>query len=255
MMAETVHRPWPMPTTRWVMTMRWHDLLFLHWPVRPQVLRALIPPALAVDTYDGWAWVGVVPFHMSRVRPRYAPALRYTAVFPEINVRTYVKTPGRSGVWFFSLDAMSHLAVRVARLWYGLPYYYAQIHYERVGASLSYHSTRCHRQAAPAAFNACYRPTGPVYQAIRGTLDHWLTERYCLYVSDRRGRIGYGDIHHAPWPLQPAEAEVQGNTMTAPLGIPLPRTEPVLHFARQLDVVAWSVVGVGKEKSMLPTST
>src|SRR5262245_28854026 len=120
---DVAHRPWPLPSTPWTIAMRWHDLLFLHWPVCPATLRPLIPRALEIDTFDGRAWLGVVPFRMSGVRPRYFPALGHSAAFPEINVRTYVQTPGRTGVWFFSLDAASWLAVRVARACYGLPYY------------------------------------------------------------------------------------------------------------------------------------
>ncbi|HVF27390.1 MAG TPA: DUF2071 domain-containing protein [Pyrinomonadaceae bacterium] len=195
-----------------------------------------------MDTFDGRAWIGVVPFRMSGVRPRYAPALRCTSAFPEINVRTYVEAGDRSGVWFFSLDATSRLAVRVARAWYGLPYYDARMRVENVGESVRYHSRRVHRGASPAEFDASYRPTGPVYRTEAATLDHWLTERYCLFAADRRGRVGYGDIHHAPWPLQPAEADIECNTMTQWLGITLPATNPVVHFARRLDVIAWSVV-------------
>ena len=242
MMKETAHRPWPLPAARPAMTMSWHDLLFLHWPIRPHLLRPLIPAALEVDTFDGWAWIGVVPFRMSGVRPRYAPALGCTSAFPEINVRTYVKARDRSGVWFFSLDATSRLAVRVARAWYGLPYYDARIRVENVGEGVRYHSTRVHRGSRPAEFNASYRPTGPAYRSEGGTLDYWLPERYCLFAADRRGRVGCGDIHHAPWPLQPAEADIESNTMTEWLGITLPATNPVIHFARRLDVVAWSVV-------------
>lgn len=246
MIAETAHRPWPLPTTRWAMSMRWHDLLFMHWPVRPQVIRPLIPAALDIDTFDGWAWIGVVPFRMTGVCPRYVPELRCTSAFPEINVRTYVKTLGRSGVWFFSLDAMNRLAVRVARSWYGLPYYDARIQAEQKGEVLHYHSARVHHRAAKAEFVGRYRPTGEASQAAPDTLAHWLTERYCLYAADRRGRVSYGDIHHAPWPLQPAEVEMRVNTMVAPLGISLPSTEPVLHFARHLEVVAWGVVRLGE---------
>lgn len=250
LIADTAHRPWPLPAARWAMTMRWHDLLFLHWPIRPHVLRPLIPAALEIDTFDGWAWIGVVPFRMSGVRPRYVPELRCTSAFPEINVRTYVKTPDRNGVWFFSLDATNRLAVRVARAWYGLPYFDARIDVEHDGENIRYHSTRVHRRAAAAAFDASYGPNGPVYQSARSTLDHWFTERYCLYASGRRGRIGYGDIHHAPWPLQPAEAEIRINTMTDWLGVTLPTTKPMIHFARRLDVVAWSVARLGP--SVLP---
>jgi len=239
---ETAHRPWPLPQRGWVMAMRWHDLLFIHWPIRPQVLRPLIPAALELDTFDGWAWLGVVPFRMTGVRLRSLPEFPYLSAFPELNVRTYVQTPGRSGVWFFSLDAASWLAVRAARAWYGLPYYDARMHVVQEGETVHYHSTRTHRRAAPAAFDASYAPSGAVYHASPGTLDHWLTARYCLYAADRRGRVGYGDIHHAPWPLQAATADIRVNTMVLPLHIELPHTQPVLHFARRLEVVAWSVV-------------
>jgi hypothetical protein len=239
---QVTHRPWPLPATRWAIIMRWHDLLFLHWPVRPEVLRPLIPDVLEIDTYEGWAWIGVVPFRMTGVRPHYLPALGQYAAFPEINVRTYVKTPGRSGVWFFSLDATSWLAVRVARAWYGLPYYDARIDIALPPEYIHYHSVRVHRGAAAAEFQGAYCPSGPVYQATPGALDWWLTERYCLYAVGGRGQVGYGDIHHSPWPLQAAEVSLSVNTMTAPLGIELPSTKPLAHFARQLTVLAWRVL-------------
>ena len=245
MIHETSHRPWPLPQSPWVMAMRWHDLLFMHWPIRPEVLCPLIPAALELDTFDGWAWLGVVPFRMTGVRPRLLPAFPYISAFPELNVRTYVKTPGRSGVWFFSLDAASWLAVRMARAWYGLPYYDARMQVGQEGETVHYRSTRTHRRAAPATFEACYAPRGAVYHASPGTLDHWLTARYCLYAMDHRGRVGYGDIHHLPWPLQAAEADIRVNTMAMPLHLDLPNTQPVLHFARRLEVVAWSVVPLG----------
>ena len=242
MMHETTHRPWPLSQRSWAMAMCWHDLLFMHWPIRPAALRPLIPVALTLDTFDGWAWLGVVPFRMTGVRPRFLPAFPSLSAFPEINVRTYVTTPGRSGVWFFSLDAASRLAVRAARFWYGLPYYDARMRVGQEGEAVHYHSTRTHRRAAAATFEASYTPSGTVSHTSPGTLAHWLTARYCLYAVDRRGRVGYGDIHHAPWPLQDATAEVRSNTMTRPLHVELPRTQPMLHFARYLAVVAWSVV-------------
>jgi uncharacterized protein len=119
---HTDHRPWPLPEQRWAMAMRWYDLLFAHWPVKPDVLQPLVPGGLRLDTFDGWAWLGVVPFRMEGVRPRYVPERPFAFAFPELNVRTYVTAAGRSGVWFFSLDATSRLAVRAARWWYGLPY-------------------------------------------------------------------------------------------------------------------------------------
>jgi uncharacterized protein YqjF (DUF2071 family) len=240
-MDQTSHRPWPLPQTPWVLSMRWHDLLFLHWPIRPDVIRPMIPRPLDLDTFDGWCWIGVVPFCMTGVRPRYIPL---PLAFPELNVRTYVKTPGRSGVWFFSLDAASWIAVRAARAWYGLPYYDARMSVQMEGDAIRYQSARIQNRAAPAEFSASYRPTAPAYRAAAGTLDHWLTERYCVYVTGKRDRIFYGDIHHETWPLQPAEVELRENTMTRQIGIELPDTKPITYFARYQSVVAWPLMAI-----------
>jgi uncharacterized protein len=237
---QTSHRPWPLPNSRWVMFMRWHDLLFLHWPIRPQYIRPLIPTRLELDSFDGWCWIGVVPFHMSGVRPRYVPV---PLALPELNVRTYVKAPGRSGVWFFSLDAASWIAVRVAR-WFGLPYYDARMKVRSASDTVLYDSVRTHKKAARAEFSAEYRPSGEVYHAVPGTFDHWLTERYCLFGALNPDEVVYGEIHHPPWALQPAEVELRVNTMTEPIGIKLPEQTPIAHFARRQEVVAWPIVPI-----------
>jgi hypothetical protein len=219
--------------------MRWHDLLFMHWPLHAEVLRPHIPPSLALETFDGWAWVGVVPFRMSGVRPRYVPALPWVSAFPELNVRTYVTAGGKPGVWFFSLDAANRVAVWLARWTFYLPYYTARMLVANHSGRIRYTSTRTHRRAPRARFDAWYWPVGDVYHANAGTIEHWLTERYCLYAADRRGSLWRGEIHHRRWPLQPAVADTATNTMLEPLGIALPRTTPLLHFAPRLDVVAW----------------
>jgi len=236
-MEEISHRSCPMPQTQWLLFMRWHDLLFLHWPIRPALLRPLIPRLLELDTFDGWSWIGVVPFYMTGVRPRYVPL---SFAFPEINVRTYVKRRGRSGVWFFSLDATNWIAVRVARF-LGLPYYDAEMTVDSRKNKVDYTSIRLHNGAS-VKFDASYQPTGAVFRSVTGTLDHWLTERYCLFGARKPGLVVYGDIHHIPWPLQPAEAEVRVNTMLQPIGINLPNTKPFSHFARYQEVVAWPIV-------------
>ncbi len=243
LLNQTSHRPWPLPSRPWVTTMRWHDLLFLHWPVRPEIIRPLIPQGLELDTFDGAAWIGVIPFRMTGVRPRYLPPFAGLA-FPEMNVRTYVWTPGRSGVWFFSLDATNRLAVRAARAWYGLPYYNARITVQLERGTVHYRSIRVDKRSAGVEFHASYKPTGEVYRSAPETLDRWLTDRYCLYAMDQQGRLGYADIQHLPWPLQPAEVELRLNTMTDPLGIKLPDIPPLAHFARYLEVLAWQVVPV-----------
>lgn len=231
-------RPWPLPDSPWEMAMRWHDLAFLHWPVAAELLRPLIPIELSLDTFDGTAWIGVVPFRMSGVRPRFVPSLPGLSAFPEINVRTYVTAHGKPGVWFFSLDARNRLAVRVARAVFGLPYFDAQIELTEREGSIQYQSRRTHRAAPPADFHGSYRPSGDVYRTERGELDHFLTERYCLYTRNRRGDVCRGDIHHSPWPLQAAEVDIRQNSMSAPIGLDLPGP-PLVHFARKLDVIAW----------------
>jgi uncharacterized protein YqjF (DUF2071 family) len=241
-LSETAHRPWSLPQTRWVMFMRWHDLVFLHWPVTPAVLRPLIPRDVDLDTFDGECWIGVVPFHMSGVRLRYSP---FSFAFPELNVRTYVKTNGRPGVWFFSLDAASWFAVRAARTM-NLPYYDAEMQVAAGGEEIKYCSAR-RRHQGDANFAASYWPTGPIYHAAPGTLDHWLTERYRLYAAFKSQKVVYGDIHHGQWPLQAAEAEIRTNTMTRPIGVKLPDTRPVCHFARYQEVVAWPIVKLKTE--------
>jgi uncharacterized protein YqjF (DUF2071 family) len=223
------------------MVMRWHDLLFAPWRVDPSVLRALIPPTLELETFDGSAWLGVVPFWMSGIRARFAPPVPGLSRFPEINVRTYVTAGGKPGVWFFSLDAASRIAVRAARRTFHLNYLDADIRcdVDRATDRVTYHSTRTHRGAPPAEFDTTYAPAGPVFTATPGSLDHFLTERYCLYAAARDGRTFRGEIAHQPWPLQAATLDLRRNRMAEPLGPSLPAAEtPVVQFAKRSDVVA-----------------
>jgi uncharacterized protein YqjF (DUF2071 family) len=235
------HRPWPLARGPWIMAQVWHDLLFAHWPFAPEVIRSLVPLALELDTFKGQAWLGVVPFRMSGVRLRGTPALPYLSAFPELNVRTYVTHGNRPGVWFFSLDAANFAAVMGARLWFHLPYFHANMKLVEKDGWISYSSQRIHRGAPEAAFKAKYRATGKVFEADRGTLDHWLTERYCLYANFSR-RIYRSEIHHRPWQLQTAESEIAMNSMTAPLNVVLPHIPPLLHFAKFQDVRVWAPV-------------
>jgi uncharacterized protein YqjF (DUF2071 family) len=225
--------------------MQWHDLLFMHWPVPARALRPLIPAGLQLDTYENEAWLGVVPFYMTRVRPRFIPPIPGLSAFAELNVRTYVSAGNKPGVWFFSLDAANKLAVRAARWGFHLPYFDAKMQVKR-GAEVRYRSTRTHRNAPSAKLVMRYRPTAEVYHSKAGTLDHFLTHRLCLYSADKRGNVYRGDIHHARWPLQPAQAEIQTNCMTDQIDLKLPDTPPFLHFAKRLDVVAWRIQALGK---------
>ncbi len=234
------------PSRPWAGRMGWRDLAFLHWPVTVDEVRPLVPASLEVDTFDRQAWIGVVPFRMEGVRVRGAPPVPTAHAFPEINVRTYVRAADRAGVWFFSLDATSRLAVRGARLLYNLPYFDAVIRLRSEAGAIHYDSRRVHRGAPDAAFAARYHPVGDIYEAEPGTLDHFLVERYCLFTFDQRRGLGRLDIDHEPWPLQRGAVDLLANTMVDPTGISLPRVAPLVHVAGALDVRAWTSTRVAR---------
>jgi uncharacterized protein YqjF (DUF2071 family) len=238
-LGQTAHRPWPVPSRPWIMAQVWHDLLFAHWEVPLASLRELVPEKLEIDTFQGSAWVSVVPFRMSRVRLRATPALPWLSHFPELNVRTYVVRDARPGVWFFSLDAANCVAVEIARRWFHLPYFRARMSLRDNGEWLDYESRRTHGGARTADLRCQYRPVADPQPAAPGTLGHFLTERYCLYAADPQGHLYRSEIHHAPWSLQLAEANFARNSMVAAVGIDLLATPPSLHFSRRQDVVVW----------------
>jgi uncharacterized protein len=217
------------------MKQTWHDLLFAHWPLPVEKMRPLVPAQLTLDAFEGQCWVGVVPFHMSGIRGRGLPPLPGLSRFPELNVRTYVTYGGKPGVYFFSLDAANLSAVWAARTFYHLPYFHAAMYSKELGGNIHYYSRRLR---GAAEFRGRYRPTTEMRLREIGSIEHWLTKRYCLYTT-HRGQVYRGEIHHGPWPLQDAEAEFETNTVAAAAGIPLPNTAPLLHFARRLEVLIW----------------
>jgi uncharacterized protein len=234
-LEQREHRPWPLPDGPWLQGQTWLDLLFAHWPVPVEVLRAAVPAALPIDTFDASAWVGITPFEVAGLRLHGTPPVPGVSRFPETNVRTYTTVDGKPGIWFLSLDADSRLAVAGARRTYRIPYHRADMAIERAGGEIRYRTVRADGRAELVAR---YRPDGAVFTAQPGTLEHFLTERYCLYTLDERHRVLRADIHHPPWPLQTAVGDLARNTMTAPYGIEL-RGEPLLHFAARQDVVIW----------------
>ena len=241
-LEETAHRPWPLPSSPWVMAQTWDELLFAHWRVPVEQVRALVPPEVPVDEFDGSAWLGITPFVVTGFRLRGTFPVPWFSSFPELNVRTYVTVDEKPGIWFFSLDASSQLAVEGARRGYKLPYYRARMSASHRGETIEYSSARREGQARPFVFDAAYRPIGEVFNAQPGSLEWFLTERYCLYTVGE-GRVMRADIHHPPWPLQTAEATIDLNTMP-PDGLELPDEPPLLHFARRQDVVIWSLSAV-----------
>jgi uncharacterized protein YqjF (DUF2071 family) len=238
-LKEDANRPWPMPATPWIMTQTWLDVLFAHWAVAPGLLRARVPAELELDLFDEQAWLGIVPFRMSNVAPRAIPALPMMSAFPELNVRTYVRVGDKPGVFFFSLDATNAVAVGVARAVFSLPYYTASM---KVGADngvIRYSSRRTAAGSPMAELVGTYHPAGDVFQATPGSLEYFLTERYCLYTVDDDRQTFRLEIHHPPWPLQPAVAAFDVLRMTEQIGLPLPPTPPVLHYAKRQDAVAF----------------
>jgi len=234
------HRPWPLPRRGWALGQTWEDLLFAHWQVPVAELREHVPAGLEIDTFDDSAWLGVAPFRLSGLRARGTLPLPRISEFLELNVRTCVRAAdGRPGVWFFSLDASSRLAVEVARRMYKLPYFLARMSATRRGEWIDY---ECARVEEPGrVFSGSYRPTGAVFHADPGSLEWFLMERYCLYATDGRGALQRADIHHEPWPLQVAEAVVELASVS-PLeldGLPL------CHFSRRQDVLVWPLEPVG----------
>ncbi len=240
-LQQVAHRPWSVPNRAWVMAQTWEYLLFMHWVVPAEMLQKHLPAGLTLDTFDGQAWLGVVPFLMNYVRLRGLPPVPFTARFPELNVRTYVVRDGIPGVWFFSLDAANPLAVAIARRTFHLPYFNANMTMGVENDSITYRSQRTHANAKNADFSAKYRPTSAIFYSQKGTLEYWLTERYALYAADASGKLYRGQIHHVPWSLQRAEATLENNTMAAAADILLPDTPPVLHYIRRLDVLAWAL--------------
>jgi uncharacterized protein len=229
----TEHRPWPLPGGSWLMAQTCESLLFAHWQVPLERLRPHVPAALELETYEGAAYLAVTPFRVTNVRLRGLPPLPRLSTFQQLNCRTYVKHRGeRPGIWFFSLDASSRFAVTAARRTYKLPYFHARM----VGPPPHY---RCARIGAerPHVFEGTARPVGRTYNAEPGSLEHFLTERYCLYATDEAGALHRAEIHHPPWPLQAAEAEIDLNTIP-PDGLEV-GGEPLLHYAARLDVLIW----------------
>lgn len=237
LLEQTGHRTAPLPSAPWIMVQRWHDLLFAHWALPPEQVRPLVPPELDLDVREGQAWVGVVPFWMSGIRGRGMPPFPGLSTFPELNVRTYVTCRGVPGVHFWSLDAASRLAVWGARTFYALPYFSAEMSIQSAGEKFHY-SCRRLKTPLPADFRGRYRPLTVPRVREKDSLESFLTDRYCLYTV-QQGKVYRAYIHHPPWPLQDAEAEIDVNTMAQAAGISLPASAPLLHFSRELEVLIW----------------
>jgi uncharacterized protein YqjF (DUF2071 family) len=234
---QTSHRPWPIPRRPWVGRQSWHDLLFAHWPVPAAALRPYVPAELSIQEKDGSSWVGVTCFRLSDLSLRGLPELPWVGRFLELNLRLYVEKDGKPGVWFLSLDASNTLAVVTARALLNLPYVRARMAMSAHGDGWRFESARVRR--GDARFTADYQPVGASRQAAPGTLEHFLTERYCLYTRLPGGLLARVQIHHWPWPLQDAAARVDAGPLLEFHAVPVTGPPALVHYARRLDVVVW----------------
>jgi uncharacterized protein YqjF (DUF2071 family) len=235
-LEERAHRPWPLPDSPWVQGQTWRNLLFAHWRVPEERLRRVMPPQLPLHLYDdGSAWLSITPFVVTGLRLRGTPPLPWVSHFPELNVRTYVELDGKPGIYFFSLDAGRRAAVIAARRTYRLPYFHSRMRAERAGDQIEYSSERIDSSGPTASFRGSYGPAGP---PVGDHLSRWLAERYCAYTIDERGRPQRVDIHHPPWPLKQAHADLDAQGMAEQIGIRL-EGEPILSFAARQDALLW----------------
>jgi uncharacterized protein YqjF (DUF2071 family) len=243
-LQRTLNKPRPLPPGHWLLAQRWNDLLFAHWPVPAASLAPLVPEGLEVDTFQGSAWLGVMPFWMDRIKVHGLPPIPGARSFPDLSLRTYVREErtGTPGVVCLSLDSGNLLAAAAGRAFYRLPYHWAGMRMEqRAEREFAFYSRR-RFAAQPVVFKARYRGLGPTRRLAErdpGTLEYFLLERTCLFSSNRAGQPIRANLHHVSWPLEEAEAEIEQNDLAAALGIQLPDVEPVLHYTRRLAVYIW----------------
>jgi len=236
-LREVGHRPWPLPDGAWLQGQTWCDLLFAHWRVQADELRRVVPPTLPLHLDpDGSVWLGITPFAVRGLHLRGTPPLPWVSHFPELNVRTYVELDGKPGIYFLSLDAARYAAVIAARRSYRLPYFHARMRVAKTGTRVDYRSERIDPSGPPALLRGSYAPAGA---RTDDPLARWLAERYCAYTLDGAGRPLRIDIHHPPWPLQPASGELEAQGMADQVGIELD-AEPLLHFSARQDTLIWS---------------
>ncbi|HEX6560123.1 MAG TPA: DUF2071 domain-containing protein [Longimicrobiales bacterium] len=234
-----------MPDAPWIMEQTWRDLLFAHWSYPADEVRTVLPKQLPLDTFDGKAWIGVVPFMLENLHARGLPALPAVSSFPELNVRTYVTIDGKPGVYFFSLDAASQLAVMGARTLFHLNYFHAEMDIAKTATGVAYSSKRTDARGRPASFNGHYQPIGEALEPQAGSLEYFLTERYCLYAVSPSGGVHRLEIHHRPWLLQAAEAELDAGEMLAAAGLAASRGVPLLHYSAIQPMIGWAPEKIG----------
>ena len=229
--VDSSRRPWPLPEAGWVQGQTWHDVLFVHWRADAAGLARLLPPELSLDLFAGVAWIGVVASRVTGLRLRGLPPLPGLSSFAELDVRTYVTHGGRPGVWLFSVTVPNAIVVEAVKRLYKLPAERGRVTIRRRGKERLFASL-----AQRDSLDAHYRGRGKPAAAEPGTLEHFLTERYCLYTADG-GRLYRAETHHLPWQLQRAEATVEAKGL-APVAL---AGDPHLLYCARQDSVSWAL--------------
>lgn len=228
LLTHTSHRPWELPKEGWKYYQEWNEAIFLHWQVNFEELQELVPPALEIDLFDGKPWVSFVAFTMEKIRPRYLPAFPPISYFHEINIRTYVKSGSKTGVYFLSMEGSKRLSCLVAKGVSGLPYRYSEMARE-AGSFSSYNPV----------FNDHFSVNYKIGKKVaeKEELLNWLTERYALF-QDSAEFIHEFDVHHVPWPVQ--EIEIEKLSLSYPRFEKLLAGEPpIQHYSPGVQVLAW----------------
>jgi uncharacterized protein len=242
-LTQIAHRPWPPPTQKWAWRQSWNELLFVHYRCDAALLRSLVPPELKIQEFDGSSWIGIVPFQMNHVMRRPLPDIPGFSNFLELNVRLYVEYEGVPGVWFLSLDATNPLVVWGGQRFFGLPYMNADIEAMPTPIGEGHYRSLRQSRIAPAEFEVHFKTFGEDHFAKPGTLEHFLTERYCFYSVMKNG-LHRSEVHHWPWPLKKVTGEVLQNSLLEPHlnGNKISDQEPLFHFSHGVDVVCWNPV-------------
>lgn len=238
-LTKTKHRPWPLPSGAWRWRQSWNDLLFVHYQCPKEKLHDLVPKSLTIQEFEGICWIGIIPLKMQKVMMRPLPDLPGISNFLELNVRIYVEYKGKPGVYFLSLDATNPLAVWFGKNLFHLPYRHADMEFKKENNNNFFHSRRKEGKDQ-SEFSLSYSSNSEIFEAKLGSLEYFLTERYCFYTQTSGG-LFRGNNHHYPWTLQKARSQILSNSILRNFDIQIPNTEPHLLYSKGVDVVLWNL--------------
>lgn len=231
-LAQTEHRPWKIPEESWMYYQEWNHVLFLHWEVEPELIKELLPKGIELDLFQQKAWISLVPFTMQRIRPSFLPDFAPISNFHEVNLRTYVKRDGKSGVYFFQIESEKWISTCLAKKLSGLPYEKAQIKRKIKGEDQFY---QLRNNAKGFRFSTHFKTKSRT--TPKNPLELWLTERYCLYVEQGPHCYRY-DIHHVEWQLDQVElTDLNANYNIADFS--LSSAPNLCHYSPGVQVLAW----------------